>query len=104
MNRLLDSISVVGHTNVHGYPAEVCALTEAEYDAGHHELVVLLDSFVRGVDLNLPQHREKAVWLPRAETVHEHVAFEEASELSHEVAKDWRRRVRESVPMQVQPK
>lgn len=98
MNRLLESISVVDRTTLHGYPAEVCAVVEAEYDAGRKELTVTLDSFLREIDLSLPQHRETADWLPRPQTLHEHADLDEATDLSHEIARDWRRRVRECVP------
>jgi hypothetical protein len=88
----------MGHIDWNGQPTEVCAVASAEYEEGPHLLTMYLDSFLRGLDVSLPEHRTTAPWLPHAQTVKEHVALEEACDLAHEITQNWHKRVRESMP------
>jgi hypothetical protein len=73
---------------------EVCATVESSYDRVPSQLVARLDACVQttqGTKLR-PQ------WLPAAETLREHLARADASEVARDMFHRWVRRVRETIP------
>jgi hypothetical protein len=98
MEHFLDSISVVGAADVENESMDVCAEVEARYDARERALTVTLDSFLRHPDPTKHKLRIHAPWLPKAQTVHESVASDEASDMARDIARSWRKKIIELIP------
>jgi hypothetical protein len=101
MEHLLDSISIIGATEVDGETMDVCAEVVANYNPGKEILTVHLDSFLRCTRVTGNKARAVAAWLPKPEVMEESVARDEASDLARDVARSWRKQVMECIPARV---
>jgi hypothetical protein len=79
---------------------EVCATLESTYDKAAQQLTALLGCHVQEA---LGARRLAGPWLPAAETLREHVAREEASDVARDMFHRWAERVRHCVPKPVPP-
>ncbi len=77
-----------------GQERELCATSEARYDATQEKVAVDLDAFVRPVELCGKEWHVRPEWLLRPHTVTEGVPEEEAAELSREIFQRWVVRLR----------
>jgi hypothetical protein len=87
---------------IHQGSVQVCATADADYDAAAEKISVALDAFTRrssasGDGAHLPQS-----WLPRGERVSEHLPRDEADEFVKDVFHSWVKKVRSSVPHDLQ--
>lgn len=88
---------------IHDGSVEVCAAAAAEYDRASEKVTVDLEAFTRrasvvgGNGAHLPQP-----WLPQGERVCEHLPRSEADAFMHDVFQSWVRKVRASVPHDLQ--
>lgn len=98
MEHFLDSISVVGATDLDDETVDVCAEVEARYDTPARELTVTLDCFLRRPDAMKHKQRIHAPWLPERQVVRETVDPEEASDMARDIARSWRKKVIEVIP------
>jgi len=98
MEHFLDSISVVGATDLEDGTMDVCAEVAARYDSPARELTVTLDSFLRSPDATRHKHRVHADWLPERQVVREAVPPDEASEMARDIARSWRKKIIELIP------
>jgi hypothetical protein len=80
-----------------GGAIEVCASADGKYDHAASVLSVTLDAYLQ--DFKGTQSRPE--WLPKGETVREHVAHEELREVGHDIFHRWVKRVRETVPREI---
>lgn len=99
MKHQLESIAVVGTTEVDGEKMDVCAEIVSDYNQSKEELSVKMDCYLRHPDPTNGHQRVKAAWLPEPQDVHECVDREEATDLAREIARSWRKRVFASIPM-----
>lgn len=99
MNRVLSSNEILGTIDLQGQETEVVASAEAGYEDATGELVLGLGAFLRPVDIRRKERHVDADWLPRAQTVREHVSRDEAGDLAKDVFHRWVARVRQSIPM-----
>ena len=97
MRKVLSISEIVQTLDRETEPQELCAAAEAEYDDGRAILVVTLDAFVRQVHHARPDECTRPDWLPHAETLHESVSGEEASDLARDIFHGWIKKVRASV-------
>ncbi len=98
MKRVIDTSEVLGTVHTPDGECEVCACADATYDEAQARLIVTLDSFLRTTDLRAKEKHFAASWLPKRETVTEHVGMEETVELAREIFHGWVRRVRQAAP------
>lgn len=98
MDHLLDSISIIGATEMDNETMDVCAEVVATYNLAKEMLTVHLDSFLRHTGITGNKARAVASWLPKPEVVEESVSREEASDLARDIARSWRKQVMESIP------
>lgn len=103
MARVIDISEIVGTFGRNGSIAEVCATATGQFDDAAGELRIKLDSFVRPVDIRVRETHEAAPWLPRTQTIIEHVAREEAGVVAREVFHRWAAKVRGAIPSDLQP-
>ena len=71
---------------------------DAQYDAGTSELVVRLDAFLRNLDLRTKETHSRETWIPKGETLRDHVAEDECVEMAREIFHGWVKKVRNSAP------
>lgn len=81
---------------------EICANADAEYDSSAAKVSVSLDAFARRVVAAGDGHHFSETWLPRAEVVTEHLSWGEAADFARDVFHSWTRKVKNSVPFDVQ--
>jgi hypothetical protein len=98
MEHFLDSISVVGATDLEDETMDVCAEVAARYNTPARELTVTLDSFLRSPDAAKHRQRLLAPWLPERQVVREAVSPEEACDMARDIARSWRKKVIELIP------
>ena len=103
MARVIDISEIVGTFGWDGATAEVCATATAGFEDEAGVLEIKLDSFVRPVDLRVHETHETAPWLPRTQTITEHVSREEAGPVAREVFHRWVAKVRGAIPSELQP-
>ena len=96
MRKILSTSEIVQDLDLEVEPKELCATAEADYDDGKSSLVIKLDAFVRQVHHAGPDVCSRPDWLPKAETLHDGVSSEEASELARDIFHRWTKRVREA--------
>ncbi len=95
---LLDITKVVGTLEHEGGSFEVCAEATANHARGDNALTVTLRSYLRSIQ---HVHLGETVvpdWLPAPQVVSEHVAIDEAHEMTNEIFASWCRKVAESIP------
>lgn len=98
MNSILNINEIVGTVELPQGEFEVCASADATYDQKANSLVVRLDTSLRPcVTIENAADRE-ATWLPKSQSVTEHVGIDEAGEVARDIFKRWVRKVRESAP------
>lgn len=98
IHALLDTTKVVGTLDHEGGSFEVCAEATANHARGDNLLNVNLRSYLRStrhVDLGAIAIPD---WLPAPQVVTEHVAIDEAHEMTNEIFASWCRKVAESIP------
>ncbi len=98
MKRVLSISEIVDSHEVLKGTRDVIANGEATYDEGRSELVMELTARVivtdaRGHETTLPVD-----WLPKPETIREHVSREETQPLARELFHRWIGKVRAGVP------
>jgi len=98
MKRISDTNEVLGTVQTPQGTCEVCATADANYDESAQKVSVALDSYLRTTDLRTKEQRVTAGWLPRPETVREHIGVEEADEVARDIFHRWVRKVKEAVP------
>jgi len=98
MKRVIDTTEVVGTVEAREGRCEVCAEADAGYDEEAARLVVKLDAFLRTTDLRAKERRLLAEWLPKPQTVQEHVGREEGVAMAREIFQRWARKVKEAIP------
>jgi len=98
MEHFLDSISVVGATDLEDGTMDVCAEVAAHYNSPARELTVTLDSFLRPPDATKHKQRLHAPWLPERQVVREAVEPDEASDMARDIARSWRKKIIEVIP------
>jgi hypothetical protein len=76
---------------------EVCASAEGKYESAGSVLEVKLDAHVQ----NIAGEKARPAWLPKGETVREHVAHEEIREIGRDMFQRWVKRVRAATPQEV---
>jgi hypothetical protein len=77
---------------------QVCASAEGEYDHAAEKISVALDAFTRRASASEDGAHIPQPWLPRGETVREHLPRSEADEFVKDVFHRWVEKVRASVP------
>ncbi|HRI12625.1 MAG TPA: hypothetical protein PLX89_06420 [Verrucomicrobiota bacterium] len=98
MKRVIDTSEALGAVEVPEGHCELCAAVEAAFNEETHQLVLKLESFLRPIGLRTKERHFRADWLPKDETVTEHVALEECHDVAREIFHRWVRKVRESAP------
>ncbi len=96
MRKVLSISEIVQDLDLESEPKELCAAAEADYDDGQSALIIHLDAFVRQVHHARPDVCSRPDWLPKAETLREGVAFDEASEMARDIFHRWTKKVREA--------
>ncbi len=96
MKHVLSISEIVQELNRETEPLELCATAEGEYDQDTSSLAVRLEAFLRQVHHTRRDECTRPDWLPRGETVHEHVAAEEAGAVARDIFRRWTRKLRES--------
>jgi len=99
MKNLINLSEILG--TIEDGAIEVCASATADYDAAAAKVTVTLDAFARPSVPAGPNGHAPAPWLPKAESVTEHLPREEADAFTHDVFGNWVRRVRSSVPAEM---
>ncbi len=94
MRKVLSISEIVQDLDLELEPKELCASAEADYDASQAALIIRLDAFVRQVNFAGPDVCTRPAWLPQAETLHEGVSIDEASDLARDIFKAWTKKVR----------
>ncbi len=97
MKKVLSISEIVQNLDLELEPRELCAAAEADYDDTASSLIIKLDAFVRQVHHSGPDVCTRPDWLPRRETLREHVSVEEASDMARDIFRRWTRKVRDSV-------
>lgn len=98
MNNILNTTEIVGTVELPQGDFEVCACADASYDQEGNSLVVRLDANLRPCATNDKTTDGQAIWLPKKQSVTEHVAIDEAGEVARDIFKRWVRKIRESAP------
>lgn len=101
MDHLLDSISIIGATDMDGETMDVCAEVVASFNPANETLTVHLDSFLRHTGITGNKARAMTSWLPKAQVLEESVSRDEASDMARDIARSWRKQVMESIPARV---
>lgn len=95
---VFDGIKILDTKEVGQDLIEVCAAGQAAYDEASSEMAVETDSFLRRFQMRGKDQVWHAPWLPRKDTVHTHVAADQAHEAAKEIFKAWGEKVRKSIP------
>lgn len=98
MKRIISISRIVESREVAKGTREVIASAEAAFDEGKSDLVIDLDSKALVTDARGHETRVTEDWLPRRETVHEHVDLSEAPDAAKEIFERWAGKVREAIP------
>jgi hypothetical protein len=98
IHALLDTTRVVASIIHEGAPCEVCAEATANHDRRDNSLTVTLSAYLRSAEHGHLGEHSRPAWLPAPETIVEHVAIEEAHEMTNDILASWCRRVTASVP------
>lgn len=98
MKRIIDTSEVLGTVETAEGKCELCVSADANFDEAAERLVVNLESFLRPAGYLVKERHFRADWLPKNETVTEHLACEECREVAREIFQRWVRKVRESAP------
>ena len=98
LHALLDATQVLGTVQIDGVTHEVCAEALANHDRRSHLLTVNLRTFLRSEQQNHIGKQSTPAWLPKPETVIEHVEAEEAHAVASDVFASWRRKVEAVMP------
>lgn len=96
MKNVISISEVVESREEAGRTTEVVATAEARFEEEKSELVTTLSAFLRPVDMQHKEQHLAASWLPRSETVREHVSAEDARLLAREIFHRWVRKVHQS--------
>ena len=98
MKRIISISRIVESREVAKGTREVIASGEAAFDEGKSELVLDLDSKVILTDARGHETRLTEEWLPRRETVREHMDLGEGPAAAKEIFDRWAGKVREAIP------
>lgn len=98
MKKLLSTSQIVSNFEISGRAFEICATADASFDETPSSLLIELDSFVRPVTPQPKGDHLDAGWLPKNQTLTEHVAATEASDLARDIFHRWVQTIRESIP------
>jgi hypothetical protein len=101
MKRIISSVEVVDELEIQPGRVEVCAAEEANFDEATSLMTVQLNAYLRPIDFRAADKHCVANWLPRPETIHEHLAIEEAMPAAKEIFRRWTTKVRRSMPTTV---
>ncbi len=102
MKRIISISRIVDSHEVTRGTREVIASAEAAFDEGKSELVIDLDSKVQVTDARGHEALVPEDWLPRRETIREHLSLSDAPDASKEIFERWAHKVRESIPSLVE--
>lgn len=98
IHALLDTTKVIGTLDREGGSFEVCAEATANHARGDNLLTVNLRSYLRSTQHVHLGETVAPDWLPAPQVVTEHVAIDEAHEMTNEIFASWCRKVAESIP------
>lgn len=98
MRTLNDMTEIVGTRQRNDETFEICASGQAQYEDDDSKLTVVLDSFVRRVNLRGRDEYLKPAWLPHRDVASDHLPLEEAHGEAREIFARWARKVREVIP------
>ncbi len=73
---------------------DVCAIADGKFDRGSSMLEVMLDAYLH----NFAGDQFRPTWLPKSETLREHVPHEEMHEVGRDIFHRWVKKIHESVP------
>lgn len=95
MEPVISISEVVEKREMPGGMVEVCAVIESTFDKAQQQLVAQLGSHLQ--QSNATTHLRPR-WLPADQTLREHVARAEASDVARDMFHRWVRRVRQTIP------
>lgn len=98
MSSILNTTEIIGTVEFPQGEFEVCAAADATYNQRAKTLAIRLSATLKHCACAENAAPVTADWLPKGETVTEHVAIEEASEVARDVFKRWVRKLREAAP------
>lgn len=101
MKRVMSISEIVDSHEVIKGTRDVLAAGEATFDEGKSEMVMTLTSRVMVTDVRGHETVVPVDWLPKPETIREHVSREETQELARELFHRWIVKVRAAVPSPV---
>jgi hypothetical protein len=73
---------------------DVCAAADGSFDRASSMLEVRLDAYLH----NFAGEQFRPAWLPKRDTIREHVPHEEIHEVGRDIFQRWVRKVHETVP------
>jgi len=92
----MDTNEVLAVVKTQDGEREIVAAADASYIEKEHCLVVKVDAFLRSTSLLTKEQHFTADWLPKRETVREHVGPDETVDLARDIFQGWVRKVREA--------
>jgi len=101
MKTILSTSEILGFVAHDESELEICATAEANFEEGRSQMEVELDSVLCPVNMRSPERPVCPGWLPKKQTVREHVPRSEAVELARDIFQQWVGRVRQSIPMPI---
>jgi len=98
MHGILNTTEIIGTVELPAGEFEVCASADASYDQSGNSLVVRLDANLRPCSTTRSAAQIEVDWLPKRQSVTEHVAIDEAGEVARDIFKRWVCKIREAAP------
>ena len=96
--KVLDTVRIVDTREIGRDSYEVCATAQASYDEESREIQVDLDSFVRRFEMRGKDQILRPDWLPRPDSVKNHVYLDEAPDAGKEIFDTWAHKVQRAIP------
>jgi hypothetical protein len=98
MNSILNTSEIVGTVGFPEGEFEVCASADANYQHSSNTLTTQLTCDLRPCVANQKLPETYVDWMPKSQTVTEHVSIDEAGEVARDVFARWVRKIREVAP------
>lgn len=98
MNSILNTSEIVGTVELPGGEFEVCASADADYQQSSNKLSIRLTCDLRPCVTNQKLPVTPIDWMPKSQTITEHVPIGEAGEVARDVFTRWVRKIRDVAP------